>query len=223
MIVEQKNDLYEVRNINKPMNWTSFDVCNYLKKQYPRKTKIGHAGTLDPLATGVLIVAIGKATKDISKLQDTQKEYIAEVTLGAVTKTFDSEFYPDYINPTSDITKNNIEEVLVNFRGEIEQTPPIYSAIKIDGQRAYDLARSGKEVEMKPRVVEIYSIEIIDFEQKEEVTKFKIKILCSKGTYIRTLANDIGKELGCGGFMSSLIRTKVGDYSIEESESIQKQ
>jgi tRNA pseudouridine55 synthase len=209
--------LEEILNINKPLNWTSFDVCNALKRSYPRKTKIGHAGTLDPLATGVLVVAIGKATKSIPLLQDTSKEYIATVTLGAVTPTYDAEFYPENITPTPNITKSDIQDLLPQFTGKIKQTPPIYSAIMVNGKRAYELARKGVEVELKEREVNIESISIESFECIEGVTIFKIKVRCSKGTYIRTLANDMGKVLGCGAFLSGLVRTAVGDYRIEDS------
>lgn len=209
--------LEEILNINKPLNWTSFDVCNALKRQYPRKTKIGHAGTLDPLATGVLVVAIGKATKSIPLLQDTTKEYLATITLGATTPTYDAEFYPETILPTPNITKVQIQNLLPEFTGQIQQTPPIYSAIMVNGKRAYDLARKGVEVELKSREVIIESLEIEEFSCEEGVTSFKLKVTCSKGTYIRTLANDIGHKLGCGAFLSGLIRTKVGDFKIEDS------
>jgi tRNA pseudouridine55 synthase len=209
-----------ILNINKPLHWTSFDVCNALKRNYPRKTKIGHAGTLDPLASGVLIIAIGKATKKIESLQSETKQYLAEVTLGATTITYDAENYPEVINNTSAITKDQILQSLTKFEGEIEQLPPIYSALKIDGKRAYDLARKGEEVILKKRKIEINSIVLKHYECNEGITKFSILVTCSKGTYIRSLAHDIGQELGVGAFLSGLIRTASGDYKVEDALDI---
>jgi tRNA pseudouridine55 synthase len=210
-------DLDILLNIDKPLHWTSFDVCNALKRNYPRKTKIGHAGTLDPLASGVLLVAVGKATKKIESLQAMTKEYIATITLGAVTKTYDAEFYPDIINNTDDISKSKIETVIKEFVGEIEQVPPIYSAIKVEGKRAYELARKGLPVELKKRIITIEYIDLISYNCHNGITTFQIKVACSKGTYIRTLAHDIGKSLGCGAFLSGLIRSKIGEYSVESA------
>jgi tRNA pseudouridine55 synthase len=209
-----------ILNINKPLHWTSFDVCNALKRNYPRKTKIGHAGTLDPLASGVLIIAIGKATKKIESLQSETKQYLAEVTLGATTITYDAENYPEVINNTSAITKDQILQYLTKFEGEIEQLPPIYSALKIDGKRAYNLARKGEEVILKKRKIEINSIVLKHYECNEGITKFSILVTCSKGTYIRSLAHDIGQELGVGAFLSGLIRTASGDYKVEDALDI---
>jgi tRNA pseudouridine55 synthase len=209
-----------ILNINKPLHWTSFDVCNALKRNYPRKTKIGHAGTLDPLATGVLIIAIGKATKKIESLQSETKQYLAQVTLGATTITYDAENYPEVINNTSTITKDQIIQTLTKFVGEIEQLPPIYSALKIDGKRAYDLARKGEEVILKKRIIEINSIVLQNYECNEGITKFSILVTCSKGTYIRSLAHDIGQSLGVGAFLSGLIRTASGDYKVEDALDI---
>ena len=206
-----------ILNINKPLHWTSFDCCNALKRNYPRKTKIGHAGTLDPLASGVLIIAIGKATKRIDELQAQTKQYLAQITLGATTITYDAEFYPESINNTSNTSKDQILNTIQKFVGNIEQLPPIYSALKIDGKRAYELARKGQEVVLKPRVITIDSIELKDYECNDGITKFSILVTCSKGTYIRSLANDIGKELGTGAFLSGLIRTASGDYRVEDS------
>lgn len=214
--MEEQLDL--IRNINKPLNWTSFDVCNYLKREYPRKTKIGHAGTLDPLATGVLVVAVGKATKRIDSIQATVKEYVANITFGATTATYDAEIYPDNVLQTGFLNKQIVESKIKNFVGEITQLPPIYSALKINGKKAYELARAGVKVELKPRIITIYSIELLKFTQSEYITVIDIKVTCSKGTYIRSLAHDLGQELGCGGFLTGLIRTKVGEYSLENSE-----
>jgi tRNA pseudouridine55 synthase len=206
-----------ILNIYKPLHWTSFDVCNALKRNYPRKTKIGHAGTLDPLATGVLIVAIGKATKRIEELQSETKQYLATITLGATTITYDAENYPESINDTSNVTKSDIEKVILKFIGEIEQLPPIYSALKIDGKRAYDLARKGEVVVLKKRKITINNIELKSYQCEKGITEFNILVTCSKGTYIRSLAHDIGQELSVGAFLSGLIRTASGDYKVEDS------
>ena len=215
-----ENELNLIRVINKPLNWTSFDVCNYLKREYPRKTKIGHAGTLDPLATGVLVVAIGKATKTIDTIQAQKKEYIATVTFGASTPTYDAEFYPELINPTPGLTKSIILNSIMKYKGLILQTPPVYSALKINGKKAYELARAGKEVEMKAREVTVYENELLEFSQKDNITIIKLRIECSKGTYIRSIAHDLGQDLGCGAFLSGLVRTRVGEYTIQEAEDI---
>jgi tRNA pseudouridine55 synthase len=206
--------------INKPLNWTSFDVCKYLKRQYPKKTKIGHSGTLDPLASGVLVICIGKATKQIPQIQDTIKEYKAEITLGAVTTTYDAEFFPSKISDTSNILDEKIIIAIKSFIGEIEQIPPKYSAIKVDGKRAYDLARKDIDFELKARKIIIYDINNIKINRIEGITKIEFVVSCSKGTYIRTLANDIGVKLNCGAFLSGLIRTKVGEYILENSIEI---
>jgi tRNA pseudouridine55 synthase len=209
-----------ILNINKPLHWTSFDVCNALKRNFPRKTKIGHAGTLDPLASGVLIIAIGKATKRIDELQSETKQYRAAITLGATTITYDAENYPEVINDTSSITKSQIESVLTKFIGEIKQQPPIYSALKVDGKRAYDLARKGVEVILNKRLITINNIELLSFECVNGITNFSILVTCSKGTYIRSLAHDIGQELGVGAFLSGLVRTASGNYRVEDSIEI---
>jgi tRNA pseudouridine55 synthase len=216
-------DLDIVRIINKPLNWTSFDVCNYLKREYPKKTKIGHAGTLDPLATGVLVIAVGKATKRIDTIQAQVKEYEAEVTFGASTLTYDAEVYPEEIKETNELTESIINESLKNFVGEIDQTPPAFSALKINGKRAYELARAGEVVVMKSRKATVYNIELLNFEQINGITKISLRINCAKGTYIRSIANDLGVALGCGAFLSKLVRTKVGEYNIENSEPFAKE
>ncbi len=202
--------------IDKPQGWSSFDVIRKLKKPL-RLKKVGHAGTLDPLATGLLILCTGKFTKKIPEIQKLPKEYLATFRLGATTKSDDAEFPEENIKDTSHLTREIVEETLKKFLGEIEQIPPYFSAVKIKGKRAYKLARKNPEalekIPMKPKKVFIRSIEILDF-RGEEVD---VKILCGKGTYIRSLARDLGKELGVGGYVKKLRRTKIGNYSVEEA------
>ncbi len=202
--------------IDKPQGWSSFDVIRKLKKPL-RLKKVGHAGTLDPLATGLLILCTGKFTKKIPEIQKLPKEYLATFRLGATTKSDDAEFPEENIKDTSHLTREIVEETLKKFLGEIEQIPPYFSAVKIKGKRAYELARKNPEalekIPMKPKKVFIRSIEIPDF-RGEEVD---VKILCGKGTYIRSLARDLGKELGVGGYVKKLRRTKIGNYSVEEA------
>jgi tRNA pseudouridine55 synthase len=210
--------LYMIYCINKPLGWTSFDVIAFLKRQLPKKTKIGHAGTLDPLASGVLVVATYKDTKKIPTLQNTIKVYKAQITFGASTITYDAEFLPEIVNPTSHLTCDQINQVLQsNFVGTINQTPPAYSALKVNGKRAYDLARAGLEVNLKSRQVTIDKISILNFLQDNQKTIITIEIICHKGTYIRSLAHDLGQTLGTGAYLSSLIRTQVGSYLITNS------
>lgn len=210
----------EVFLIDKPLDWTSFQAVNKLKyslKRHfnlPKKFKIGHAGTLDPRATGLLIVCTGKATKKISEIQDAPKEYVAEIKIGVQTESFDTE-KPEILHQDfSHLTKEDISTALSSFIGEIEQTPPIYSAVKVDGQRAYDLARNGKDVLMKKRTVTISNISEI----KMELPLVTFKVECSKGTYIRSLAHDIGQELGVGAYLTNLRRTKIGDFCVENAQ-----
>lgn len=202
--------------IDKPLRWTSTDVVrkvNYaLRHKGYKKIKVGHAGTLDPLATGVLLICIGKATKRVNELQAEAKEYIAEVTLGATTPSYDMEHEVDCTYPIEHITEEMIRRVLDGLCGERFQTPPIYSAKKIDGVRAYELARAGEAVEVKQALINIYSIEILDL----TMPRLTIKVKCSKGTYIRSLASEIGEALQSGGYLSSLRRTKSGGYSVED-------
>lgn len=213
-------------NVNKPLEWTSFDVVRSLKRYLPKKAKIGHAGTLDPLASGVLILAVGIKTKTIDTIQAQPKTYIAEITLGATTVTYDNEIPPKVINDSSLITDEAIKKVINTFVGNIEQTPPIYSALKHEGKPLYEYARENKEfdVKSKTRVVEITSIAITDIKRvdkldnlNQKITIINITVCCAKGTYIRSLAHDIGQALGCGGYLTSLIRTSVGEYTIEGS------
>ena len=207
--------------LDKPLDWTSFQAVNKLKYKlkrefnFPKKFKIGHAGTLDPRATGLLIVCTGKFTKKIPEIQDAPKEYVAEIKIGVQTESYDTEkpeiLHQDY----SHIRENFIKETLEKFVGEIEQKPPIFSAIKIDGERAYDLARAGQEVEMKSRKTTIHYIENIEI----NLPLVSFTVGCSKGTYIRSLAHDIGQSLGVGAYLTQLRRTKIGDYCIENASS----
>lgn len=213
----------EVISINKDVDWTSFDVVNkiryLLKKKYNiKKIKVGHAGTLDPKATGIVIVCTGKKTKEIESYVSEEKEYIAEVKLGETTPSFDRETEPDNFFETKHITIEKVKEVLNSFIGKQEQIPPMYSAIHINGKRAYEIARQGISVEIKPREIEIYNIELIS----ENLPVLKIKINCSKGTYIRALARDIGIKLDSGAYMTSLVRTASGKYRIENALTIEE-
>ncbi len=201
--------------IDKPYSWTSFDVVNSIRLDLKRrlgihKIKIGHAGTLDPLATGLVLVCTGPFTKKISIFQEMQKEYIGQFTLGATTPSFDKETEIDATYPTEHITKEMIYEAALSFIGTIEQYPPLYSAVKIKGRRAYDYARQGEQAEIKPKQVTIHAFDISIIEGN--VVTFRI--LCSKGTYIRSIARDLGVKLGLGGYLSQLRRTAIGDYLV---------
>ena len=211
----------EILLFNKDKDWTSFDVVNKArniirKKLEIKKIKVGHAGTLDPMATGLLVVCTGKFTKKINELQNDRKEYIATITIGGTTASFDKETEVETEFDISDINKEKIESALKEFEGKQMQVPPIYSALKINGQRAYQIARKGGDVEMKPREIEIYNIELTDYNLPE----ITIKVDCSKGTYIRSLANDLGKKLNNGAYLSGLTRTKSGEFQIENSITI---
>lgn len=208
----------EILVFDKPYRWTSFDVVGRVRGQMCRhigvkKLKVGHAGTLDPLATGVLIVCTGKATKRIEELQSGTKEYIATLRLGATTPSFDLEKPIDATYPTEHITREMVEQVLQRFKGTIEQIPPEFSACKIDGKRAYELARKGKEVELKPKTLVIDEIELTDC----SLPDITIRVVCSKGTYIRALARDIGQALDSGAHLTALRRTRVGDCKVEDA------
>ncbi len=208
--------------IDKPLRWTSTDVVrkiNYaLRHKGYRKIKVGHAGTLDPLATGVLLICIGKATKRVNELQSEAKEYVAEVTLGATTPSYDMEHEVDATYPTDHITRPMIEEALASLCGERLQTPPIYSAKKIEGVRAYELARAGESVEVRRALVNIYSIEIVEL----EMPRLVIRVSCSKGTYIRSLAFEIGEALRSGAYLSALRRTRSGGYCAEDGWQLEE-
>lgn len=214
----------EIFVVDKPLGWSSFHVVKKLRgaltarlrKAGVRKLKVGHAGTLDPLATGVMILCTGKATKRIDELQAGVKEYIAEIRLGATTPSFDLETPVDAVFPTEHITRESAEAALKRFIGKIEQVPPSYSACKVDGHRAYKMARNGEEVELQPKPLVIDEIEMLDFSPGQIV----VRVVCSKGTYIRALARDIGQALKSGAHLTGLRRTRVGDALIENSLSI---
>lgn len=203
--------------VDKPYGWTSFDVVKrirgvMLRRMGIKKMKVGHAGTLDPLATGVMIIVSGKSTKLIEQLQSGVKEYIATIALGATTPSYDLETEIDAQFPTDHITQALVEKTLARFTGRIEQVPPAFSACKIDGKRAYKMARKGDTVELKPKVLVIDEIELLEYSQQS----ITIRVVCSKGTYIRALARDIGAALGSGGHLTALRRTRVGDISIDD-------
>ncbi|MGI9550568.1 MAG: tRNA pseudouridine(55) synthase TruB [Aurantibacter sp.] len=205
--------------IDKPFGWSSFQAVNKLKWAIRRKfdlkkLKIGHAGTLDPLATGLLLICTGKFTKKINELQGQEKEYTGTVTLGATTPSYDLETEVDQTFSTEHITEELVLESALKFVGEIEQTPPIFSALKKDGKRLYEYAREGKEVEIKKRTVTVSAFEITEINLPE----VKFRIVCSKGTYIRSLAHDLGKSLRSGAHLSVLRRTKIGDYYVDKAQ-----
>lgn len=207
----------EVLYINKPLNWTSFDLVRKLRNKLCRrlgvkKLKVGHAGTLDPLATGVMIICTGKKTKLIETFQYQTKEYIATIRLGETTPSFDLETEVDGIYPTDHITEELVNQILIQFIGEIQQVPPTYSACKVEGKRAYEFAREGQEVELKPKLLVIDEIELLDYTMPE----IKIRVVCSKGTYIRALARDIGLALSSGGHLTALERTRIGDITLDQ-------
>lgn len=213
----------EIIVIDKPYGWTSFDAVKRLRgaiqrRLHVKKFKVGHAGTLDPLATGVLVVCTGRATRRIDELQSGVKEYIATLELGATTPSFDLETEVDARYPYEHITDEMVEQTLPRFQGHILQVPPVFSAVKVDGKRAYKLARKGRDVELKAKPLEIKELEILAFEPP----LLKIRIVCSKGTYIRALARDIGEALGSGAHLTSLVRTRVGKYSMEDAVSVEK-
>lgn len=206
--------------IDKPYEWTSADVVRKIKFQlrkcgYP-KIKIGHAGTLDPLATGILLVCIGRATKSVDALQAERKEYVAELQLGATTPSGDMEHPIDHTYPTEHITREMVEEALQSLTGEREQLPPLYSAKKVQGVRAYEFAREGVEVELKRALITIYSMELVEY----DLPRIKIRVECSKGTYIRSLAFEIGEALNSGAYLSSLRRTRSGEFCVENAHSL---
>jgi len=202
--------------INKPLHWTSFDVIRKLRSLIQIK-KIGHAGTLDPLATGLLIVCTGKFTKKINEFMAQEKEYTGTITLGAVTATYDLESLPEQQKDYSFLTEEKLYKTTEQFTGYVQQFPPIFSAIKKDGVALYELARRGEEVELKARNIYIKLFEIINI----ELPIIHFKVVCSTGTYIRSLANDYGKALGCGAYLSSLCRTRIGEFKIADAIEIE--
>ena len=208
--------------INKPLTWTSFDVVkkirNLLRSHYQvKKIKVGHAGTLDPLATGLLVVCTGKFTKRINEFQGQEKEYAGTITLGGTTPSFDLETEIDQTYPTEHLTEKQIRDACAQFTGKITQVPPVFSALKQDGKRLYELARKGEAVEVKSREVTIHEFEIT----RIELPEVDFRVSCSKGTYIRSLANDFGKALNSGGHLTALCRTRIGDFQLKEAFDIE--
>lgn len=211
----------EILVIDKPYRWTSFDAVKRLRGAVQRRLnakrfKVGHAGTLDPLATGVLLVCTGRATKRIAELQEGMKEYVAEITFGATTPSYDLEKEIDATYPWEHITPELIAETLPKFQGHVMQVPPVFSAVKVDGKRAYNYARKGKEVEIKAKPLEIKELEVLNW----EAPKLTLRVLCSKGTYIRALARDLGEAMNSGAHLTALRRTRVGDYTINDAMSL---
>jgi len=209
----------EIIAIDKPYRMSSFGALAHVrflisKKAGVKRVKTGHAGTLDPLATGVLILCTGKATKRIEELQAHTKEYTATLQLGATTVSYDMEHEVNATYPTAHITRELIDEVLPRFQGDIQQIPPVFSACMVDGHRAYKMARKGEEVELKPKPIRIDEIEVTHFDAEKML--LSIRVVCGKGTYIRSLARDIGEALGSGAYLTALRRTRVGDYRVED-------
>lgn len=208
--------------VDKPLSWTSTDVVRKIKfaieKLGYRRIKVGHAGTLDPLATGVLIVCVGKATKRVEELQAERKEYVTEMILGATTPSFDMEHPVDMTYPWRHITEQDVKRSLEELCGERLQTPPVYSAKKMDGKRAYEYAREGEQVAMRQSLINIYGMELLEFEPP----RIKIRVECSKGTYIRSLAKEIGEKLGSGAYLCSLRRTRSGGYDEKRAVELEK-
>lgn len=215
----------ETLHIDKPLGWTSFNVVKRIRgvlqhRLHVKRIKVGHAGTLDPLASGVMVVVTGRSTKLIEQLQSDVKEYVATIRLGATTPSFDLETEIDATYPTAHITRAGIEGVLPRFIGRIEQVPPVFSACNIDGHRAYNMARKGREVELKAKEIVIDSIDIEEFDPA--AMTLTVLVVCGKGTYIRALARDIGEALGSGGHLIALRRTRVGNVLVENCLSVDK-
>lgn len=222
MLTEEDYKAGQVLLIDKPLNWTSFQVVNKLRWKIRqtfniKKIKVGHAGTLDPLATGLLIICTGKMTKQIDTFQGQIKEYTGTIVLGSTTPSYDLESEINETFSTDHITNALVEETTKQFTGEINQFPPIFSALKKDGKRLYEYARAGEEVEIKSRKITIETFEITRFENNE----VDFRVVCSKGTYIRSLAHDFGKALNSGGHLSVLRRTKIGDYNVDNAVTIE--
>lgn len=203
--------------INKPLRWTSFDVVRKLRNVLKIK-KIGHAGTLDPLATGLLILCTGKMTKQIETFQAQEKEYTGKMILGQTTPSYDLETEPTLPDDISHITEEKIIEATSQFMGSISQIPPLHSAIKVDGKRAYKLARAGSDAKLKAREVTISTFEITDVNLPE----VSFRVVCSKGTYIRSLAHDMGQVLGVGAYLSELCRTRIGDFLLKDAQTLEE-
>ncbi|MDZ4794188.1 MAG: tRNA pseudouridine(55) synthase TruB [Bacteroidota bacterium] len=202
--------------INKPLRWTSFDVIQKLRSIL-RIRKIGHAGTLDPLATGLLIICTGKFTKKINEYMAQEKEYTGTITLGATTPTYDLESEPGNFKPFEQFTEEELKAATEKFIGAIQQVPPAHSAIKVGGKRMYELARQGKEVKLEPRNVTIRAFDIV----KIQLPEIHFRVVCTTGTYIRSLANDYGEYLQCGAYLSSLCRTRIGEFLVTDAETIE--
>jgi tRNA pseudouridine55 synthase len=208
----------EVLLFDKDLDWTSFDLVQRVRntlcrKMGIKKMKVGHAGTLDPLASGLMILCTGKFTKKIESFQAQEKEYTATLKLGATTPSFDMESEEDSTGDISKLTNDLIEKAVKKFQGEQDQTPPIFSAVKVNGKRAFDYARNGEEVKLQPKKIVITNIEV----EAIDLPFIKIRVECSKGTYIRALARDIGEELKCGGYLTELRRTRIGEFKVEDS------
>ena len=202
--------------INKALRWTSFDAVRKIRNLIGIK-KVGHAGTLDPLATGLLIICTGKFTKRINEFMAQEKEYTGSFTLGAITPTYDLESEPADFKPIDNITASQIQEATKQFIGEISQIPPAHSAIKVEGRRVYELARQGKDVKLEPRRVTIHEFEITNI----DLPLVNFRVVCSTGTYIRSLAFDFGQALGCGAYLSNLCRTRIGNFTLDKAQSIE--
>ena len=214
------HNIYEtgqVLLINKPLHWTSFDVVRKIRNLLKIK-KVGHAGTLDPLATGLLILCTGKFTKKINVYMSQEKEYTGTFTLGATTATYDLESEPSNFQSIDNITEEKILSAAKKFSGEILQVPPAHSAIKIEGKRVYELARKGKEVKLEPRKIFIKEIDIT----RIEMPVVHFTVICATGTYIRSLAHDFGQELGCGAYLSSLCRTRIGEFLLRDAKTVEE-
>ena len=208
----------EVLLFDKDLEWTSFDLVQKVRNTLCRqmgikKLKVGHAGTLDPLATGLLILCTGKATKKIESIQQKEKEYLATLKIGATTPSFDRETEEDSTSGYSHVTEDLLIKTIKKFEGETEQVPPLFSAVKVKGRRAFDYARSGESLELQPKQIVISTIKMESF----ELPHVTLRIVCSKGTYIRALARDIGKELECGAYLTDLRRTRIGEYKVEDA------
>ena len=214
----------EILSFDKPLHWTSFDLVAKVRRTLchalgVKKVKVGHSGTLDPLATGVVVVCTGKKTKLIDQLQYDTKEYVATLQLGATTPSFDMEHEVDHRYPTAHISRDLIDQTIPTFLGEQWQVPPVYSAVSVNGKRAYTFARKGEEVELKPKLLVIDEIEVLSFD--EASMQLTIRVVCSKGTYIRALARDIGVRLKSGAYLTALRRTRVGNRLVEDCYQIE--
>lgn len=209
----------QVLLVDKPYTWTSFDVVNKIRYAFkPHKIKVGHAGTLDPLATGLLVICVGKKTKEIDLYQAQVKEYTGKFLVGATTPSFDLETEPDAEYPTGHITPERIEEARKSFLGTIHQVPPVYSAIKVDGKRAYESARKGQDLELKSREVQIETFEL----DTSAFPEISFRVVCSKGTYIRSLARDLGVALNSGAHLTALRRERIGDFNVSDAHTIEE-